>query len=182
LGIHSYSGLAVRLLGSQIPEALTAIDAAWSQVMHTSIHRRFLSQTLQDMYADIVLQGTAISLGAGLAVVIAALGLFGLSAHSTAQRTKEIGIRKAMGARRRDILVLLMWQFAKPVLWANVIALPFAWFFMRRWLEGFAYHVGLSPVTFLEAGAIALGIALATVAGHALIVARTKPVEALRYE
>jgi len=178
----SFSVLSVRLIGSQVPEALAAIDAAWSQIVYTSIHRRFLSQRLQDIYSDIVLQGTAISLGAGLAGVIGALGLFALSAHSAAQRTKEIAIRKAMGARRRDILVLLTWQFAKPVLWANVIALPFAWFFMHRWLEGFAYHVSLTPLTFLEAGAIALGIALATVAGHALLVARTKPVEALRYE
>jgi putative ABC transport system permease protein len=178
----SFSVLSVRLVGSQIPEALQAIDSAWSEVMHTSIHRRFLSQTLQEMYAGIRLQGTVISLGAGLAGVIGVLGLFGLSAYSTKQRTKEIAIRKAMGARRRDILVLLLWQFAKPVLWANVIALPFAWFFMRRWLEGFANHVSLSAPTFIEAGIVTLAIALATVAGHAFLVARTKPVEALRYE
>ena len=76
--------------------------------MHTSIHRRFLSQNLQDMYADIILQGTAITLGAGLAGVIAALGLFGLSAHSAEQRTKEIGIRKAMGASSTDIVRLML--------------------------------------------------------------------------
>ena len=178
----SFSVLSVRLIGPQIPEALTAIDAAWSQMMHTSIHRRFLSQRLQEIYAAIILQGTAISLGAGLAAVIGVLGLFGLSAHSAQRRTKEIAIRKAMGALRRDILGLLLWQFAKPVLWANVIAMPFAWFFMRRWLDGFPHHVNLSPLTFLAAGMVALVIALATVAGHALHVARTKPIEALRYE
>jgi putative ABC transport system permease protein len=75
----SFSVLSVRLNGSQIPETLMAIDAAWSQIMQTSIRRRFLSQRLQDIYADVVLQGTAISLGAVLAGVIAALGLFGLS-------------------------------------------------------------------------------------------------------
>jgi putative ABC transport system permease protein len=134
------------------------------------------------MYAGVILQGTVISLGAGLAAVIGALGLFGLSAHSAEQRTKEIGIRKAMGARRRDILVLLIWQFAKPVLWANLIAMPFAWFFMRRWLHGFVYHIDLSPLDFATVGALALLIALATVVGHALHVARAKPIEALRYE
>jgi putative ABC transport system permease protein len=178
----SFYVLSVRLTGSRIPEALTAIDAAWSQIMHTSIRRRFLSQSLQDMYADIMLQGTAISLGAGLAGVIAALGLFGLSVHSAEQRTKEIGIRKAMGASRVDVLRMLLWQFARPVLWANVIAWPCAYLVMHRWLEGFASHIQLDPLTFLATGALALVIALATVASHSLLVARAKPVEALRYE
>jgi putative ABC transport system permease protein len=178
----SFSVLSVRLIGSQIPEALTAIDAAWSQIMHTSIHRRFLSQTLQDMYADIMLQGTAITLGAGLAVVIAALGLLGLSAHSAEQRTKEIGIRKAMGASRGDILRMLLWQFAKPILWANLIAWPAAIYVMHHWLQGFVHHVSLNPLIFVGASTIALVIALATVAAHALLVARAHPAAALRYE
>ena len=182
LGIHPYSVLSVRLIGSHIPEALTAIDAAWSQVMHTSIDRSFLSQRQQDMYADIVLQGTAISLGAGLAVVIAALGLFGLSAHSTEQRTKEIGIRKSMGAGTGDIMRLLMWQFTKPVLWANLIAWPSGWFLMSRWLQGFAHHVNMQPALFAASSALALVIALLTVSVHCWLVARAKPVAALRYE
>jgi putative ABC transport system permease protein len=178
----SFSVLSVRLVGSQIPEALTAIDAAWSQIMHTNIHRRFLSQHLQDMYADIILQGTAITLGAGLAVVIAALGLFGLSAHSTEQRIKEIGIRKSMGAGTGDIMRLLMWQFTKPVLWANLIAWPVAWYFMSRWLQGFAHHVNMQPRLFAASSALALVIALLTVSVHCWLVARAKPVAALRYE
>jgi putative ABC transport system permease protein len=178
----SFSVLSVRLIGSQIPEALTAIDAAWSQIMHRSIQRRFLSQNLQDMYADIILQGTAITLGASFAGVIAALGLFGLSAHSAEQRTKEIGIRKTMGASRTDILRMLLWQFAKPILWANLIAWPVALYLMRRWLHGFTHHVSLNPLIFVGASTAALVIALATVAAHALLVARAHPAVALRYE
>jgi putative ABC transport system permease protein len=178
----SFSVLSVQVLGSQTPEALTAIDAAWSEIMRTSIHRRFLNQRLQDMYADIILQGTAISLGAGLAGVIAALGLFGLSAHSAEQRTKEIGIRKTMGASRTDILRMLLWQFAKPILWANLIAWPAALYLMHRWLQGFASHVSLNPLIFVGASITALVIALATVAAHALLVARAHPAVALRYE
>ncbi len=178
----SFSVLSVRLIGSQIPEALTGIDAAWSQIMNSSIHRRFLSQSLQDMYADIILQGTAISLGTGLAVVIAALGLFGLSAHSTEQRTKEIGIRKSMGAGTGDIVRLLMWQFTKPVLWANLIAWPLAAWLMTRWLETFAYHIDLPLWLFPATGAVTLTIALLTVSVHSILVARAKPVAALRYE
>ena len=178
----SFSVLSVRLIGSKIPEALAGIDAAWSQIMHTSVHRRFLSQSLLEMYADIILQGTAISLGTGLAVVIAALGLFGLSAHSTAQRTKEIGIRKSMGAGTGDIMRLLMWQFTKPVLWANLIAWPISWFLMSRWLQGFAHHVDMEPLLFAASSALALVIALLTVSVHCWLVARAKPVAALRYE
>jgi putative ABC transport system permease protein len=114
--------------------------------------------------------------------VIGMLGLLGLSAHSAAQRTKEIGIRKAMGASRLDILRFFVWQFARPVLWANLIAWPCAYFLMRHWLDGFGHHVSLSLLTFLAAGASALLVALATVLGHALTVARAKPVHALRYE
>jgi putative ABC transport system permease protein len=178
----SFSVLSVRLIGSQIPEALAGIDAAWSQTMHRSIHRRFLSQHLQDIYADVILQGRAITLGAGLAGLIAALGLFGLSAHSAEQRTKEIGIRKAMGASSTDILRLMLGEFSRPVLWANVIAWPCAYFIMRRWLEGFAHHVDTNPLVFIAASLLALIISLATVSGHALLVARAKPVDALRYE
>ena len=178
----SFSLLSVRLIGSQIPEALTGIDAAWSEIMHTRINRRFLSQTLQSIYADVLLQGKAITLGAGLAGVIAALGLFGLSAHSAEQRTKEIGIRKTMGASRGDILRMLLWQFAKPILWANLIAWPAAIYLMHRWLDGFAHHVSLNPLIFVGAGTVAIVIALATVAGHALLVARAHPAVALRYE
>jgi putative ABC transport system permease protein len=178
----SFYVLSVRLIGSDLPEGLSGIDAAWSQIMHTSIHRRFLSQTLQEMYADIILQGTAITLGAGLAGAIAALGLFGLSAHSTERRTKEIGIRKALGASASDIVRLMLGEFSRPVLWANVIAWPCAYIIMRRWLEGFANHVDMNPLVFVAASVLALVISLVTVSGHALLVARAKPVDSLRYE
>jgi putative ABC transport system permease protein len=77
---------------------------------------------------------------------------------------------------------MLLWQFARPILWANVIAWAAAGYLMHRWLQGFASHVDLNPLIFLGVGAAALAIALATVAGHALLVARAKPVAALRYE
>jgi putative ABC transport system permease protein len=178
----SFDVLSVRLIGSQIPEALTGIDAAWSRLMHTSIHRRFLSQRLQDMYADIILQGTAVTLGAGLAGVIAALGLFGLSAHSAERRTKEIGIRKAMGASSTDIVRLMLGEFSRPVLWANLVAWPIAWWAMSRWLSGFVQRVDLPLWLFPTAGGAALLIAYVTALHHALMVARASPVTALRNE
>ena len=179
---NSTSVLSVRLVGPKIPEALAGIDTAWSHMVHTPISRRFLSQRLQDMYADIRLQGTAISLGAGLACVISALGLFGLSAHSAERRTKEIGIRKTLGASSTDIVRLMLGEFSRPVLWANLIAWPLAWWAMNHWLSGFARRVDLPFWLFLAAGCAALLIAWVTVLHRALIVARLRPVTALRYE
>jgi putative ABC transport system permease protein len=178
----SFSVLSVRLNGPQIPEALTGIDAAWSQIMHSTIHRRFLSQRLQDLYADVILQGRAISLGAALAGMIAALGLFGMAAHSAERRTKEVGIRKAMGASSPAVVRLMLGEFGQPLLWAILIAWPAAYLILHRWLQGFTYRIELGPWMFLAVTAIALLIALVTVMGHALRVARARPIAALRYE
>ena len=128
------------------------------------------------------LEGWSLGLPRVIAVVIAAWGLIGLSARSTEQRTKEIGIRKSMGAGTGDIMRLLMWQFTKPVLWANLIAWPIAWFLMSRWLQGFAHHVNMQLQLFAASSALALVIALLTVSVHCWLVARAKPVTALRYE
>ena len=117
-----------------------------------------------------------------LAVTIACLGLYALAAFAAQRRTKEIGIRKVLGARIRDIVRLLAWQFSKPVVIANLIAWPVAWWAMRDWLNSFDLRVPLTPGPFLFAGLLALAIALGTVAGHAVRVARLNPIHALRYE
>ncbi len=152
------------------------------QAQQAPFEGMFLSQYLQDLYSDITRQGELFSAFSSVAVVITALGLLGLAMFTVERRTKEVALRKVMGARRLDILRFLGWQFARPVLWANLVAWPCAYFFLQRWLEGFAYHVDISPLTFLAAGVLALIIALATVVGHALRVAGAKPVMALRYE
>ncbi len=173
----------VRIDGARAPETLNAIDQLWRQVgTPLPPAHDFLDQRIAGFYADITRQGTLFAVFAAAAVAVAVLGLFGLTLFTAEQRTKEIGIRKSMGATRRDILALLLWQFAKPVLIANLIAWPVAYYFMKRWLEGFAYHIDLSPWMFLAASALALVIAVTTVIGHALLVARAQPVTALRYE
>jgi putative ABC transport system permease protein len=98
------------------------------------------------------------------------------------QRTKEIGIRKAMGANSTDIIRLMLGEFSQPILWANVIAWPAAYLALGRWLDGFARHIGLDVWMFLAASVLALLIAILTAGGHAVRVARAKPVAALRYE
>jgi putative ABC transport system permease protein len=119
---------------------------------------------------------------ASLAVIVACLGLFGLAAFTAERRTKEIGIRKVFGATIADIVKLLAWQFSRPVILANLIAWPVAWWVMRDWLNTFDLRIDLGPGPFVVAGLMALVIAIGTVSGHALRVARTNPVHALRYE
>jgi putative ABC transport system permease protein len=173
-----------RLRGEDLPETLGAIDALGKRIFGGSLppFRFFLDERLRALYAEVTRQSEIVALFAALAVVLACLGLLGLSAFTTERRTREIGIRKAMGAETPDILRLLVTQFLKPVVLAAVIACPIGAVVMRRWLAGFAAHINLDPATFALAAALAAVIALATVAGHSLRVARAKPALALRYE
>jgi putative ABC transport system permease protein len=176
--------LVLKLQGKAIPETLSAIVAAWKKttVGAPMVGGEFLDQILNATYADILRQTTLLGAFSAIAIVVAAMGLLGLAVFTAERRTHEIGLRKVMGASRADILRFLGWQFAQPVLLANLIAWPVAWFFMRRWLEGFAYHIALDPLVLVLAGALALLVALATISSHALMVARARPAEALRYE
>jgi putative ABC transport system permease protein len=182
VGYYSIA-LNLKLDDRRIPETLQGIDRLWKRMQPDHpIQRVFVTLFTMRLYIDTITQGALIAVAAVVAVTIAALGLFGLSAYTTERRTKEIGVRKAMGAGTGDILRLLMWQFTQPVLWANLIAWPVSFLVLRWWLQGFAYHVDLAPWTFVAAAAGALLIAWATVFVHALRVARAKPVLALRYE
>jgi putative ABC transport system permease protein len=172
----------LKLDGHTIPETMQTVRTLWAKTKDTPFDGSFLSQRVNETYADIQRQSTLFSIFSGVAVITASLGLLGLAVFTAERRTREIGLRKVMGASRWDILRFLGWQFTQPVLWANLIAWPLAYFCMHRWLQGFAYHVDLNPLAFVAASALALIIALATVSGHALMVARTRPVEALRYE
>jgi putative ABC transport system permease protein len=166
-----------------MPETLRALQQLWSRTGHDRpADVLFESQYVQDLYKDVITQGVAIAVCSGLAILIACLGLFALAAFTTERRTKEIGVRKAMGAGRLDILRLLLWQFTKPVLWANLIAWPLAFWTMDHWLHGFAYRVSLPPWLFLAAAAVAVLIAWTTVAIHAWAASRAAPATALRYE
>lgn len=175
--------LSIRVKGGHIPEGIAFIDATWHRFApNVAIERHFLSDSFDRLYAADEKQGSIIGVFVGIAIFIACLGLFGLAAFTAERRTREIGIRKVMGARTRDIVRLLLWQFSVPVLIANLIAWPAAWYYLRHWLDGYAYRIELSPLFFVAAGIIALLISWFTVIGHALRVARANPVQALRYE
>jgi putative ABC transport system permease protein len=171
----------VKLAGRDIPETLARIDRLWTATGASDpIRRYFVDEYLQGLYREVLREGQTFGIFSIVAVVLAALGLFGLASAITERRTKEIGIRKAMGADTGDVMLLLAWQFTKPVLWANLVAWPLSAYLMSRWLSGFAYHVDLSPWIFVAAAAIALLVAQLTVAGHCYWSARRSPVIALR--
>jgi putative ABC transport system permease protein len=160
-----------------------AIEAQWKQITNdVPFQAKFSEDIMRELYKAEDSRAKIFAAFSLLAVVIGCLGLFGLAAFTAERRTKEIGIRKVLGASTRDIVRLLVWQFSRPVIIANIIAWPIAWWLMRDWLNGFDQRIPLTPVPFLMAAAIALGIAIATVVGHAIKVARANPIHALRYE
>ncbi|MEJ0033978.1 MAG: FtsX-like permease family protein [Bacteroidota bacterium] len=114
-----------------------------------------------------------------MAILISCMGLFGLAAITTEKKTKEIGIRKALGASEAQITVLLSRNFAILILVSFVIVSPLTWLLLNKWLESFAYRIGVNPLMFLFGGVIALTIAMATISFHTIRSARANPVRLL---
>jgi putative ABC transport system permease protein len=174
--------LMVRYRGD--PETVRgALENQWKQFTNeVPFNAKFSEDIMAEMYKKEDARAKIFAAFSLLAVIIGCLGLFGLASFTAERRTKEIGIRKVLGARTRDIVRLLVWQFSRPVIIANIIAWPIAWWMMRDWLNGFDQRISLTPVPFLIAALIALGIAIVTVVGHAVRIARANPIHALRYE
>lgn len=173
----------VKLAGREVPETLNQIDRIWRATGNAApIERAFLSDHIERLYDGLERTARLLAAFGGLAAFLGCLGLVGLAMSTAERRTKEIGIRKALGARTDQVLVLLLWQVSRPVLWANLIAWPAAWWLMREWLNGFAYRVPLEAWLFPAAGALAVVVAALSCAAQSYLVARRRPVEALRYE
>ena len=178
-----YGLISVKLTGRQLPQTLLAIDRVWTRTGGDGpINRFFMNEHIEREYRSMLREAQGFGLFTVVAALLACLGLFGLAASIAEGRTREIGIRKALGADTSDVIRLLLWQFSRPVLWANLIAWPAAAWAMQRWLQGFAYHVDLGLWVFPAAGGLALAIALLTVCTHSILLARAKPMAALRYE
>ena len=180
---HSPLQLAVRLKDGAIPETLAFIDRTWRAFEPSAaIQRHFLDEKYNTLYSGDEREGTMFGIFVAIAIAIACLGLFGLAAFTTERRTKEIGLRKVFGARNREVVLLLLWRFSIPVLVANLIAWPVAWYYLSHWLQGFAYRIPLDPLYFAGVGLAALLIACATIFAHVSRIARASPIKALRYE
>ena len=147
-----------------------------------SMRYSFLDERFAMMYADVQQMGRIFTSFAVLAIVVACLGLFALSAFMTEQRSKEISIRLALGASLNSIFQMLTRSFLLLVMISLVIASPIAWFMMQRWLEGFVYRVGIGWDVFVLSGVLAAMIALLTISYQSIRAALMNPVKNLRSE
>jgi putative ABC transport system permease protein len=175
--------MIIRVLPGNISETLSFIENIWRRVEQDfPFSLKFLDKSLDEMYLLEQKMAEVFSYGAALAIFIACLGLFGLSAFTSQRRTKELAIRKTCGASLCRIVSLLSAEFVKLVLIANLIAWPIAYFALNQWLRNYAYRIDICAGSFLLSAFLALIIALITVGYQAIKAARANPVEALRYE
>lgn len=175
--------IALKLDASQMTASLNAVEAAWKKVNpNHPFEYRFFDEDFGRQYQSDENFGKLIVNFTALAILIACLGLFGLSAYTAEQRTKEMGVRKILGASTGNIVGLLSREFALLILIASVIAAPLAWYAMDDWLQDFVYRINIQWWVFIAAAGLALIIAMFTNAYHALRTARHNPAEILRYE
>ncbi len=174
---------SIRVKGDATGESLTEIKSVWERVIPDyPLQSEFLEDTFGQIFnlysaATVLLSGFA-----SVALSLSLVGLFGLSAFMAENRTKEIGIRKVMGANVRQIVHLLIWQFSRPVMWALLVTMPLAFFASGSYLNFFIDRISMPAAVVAVAGIVAVATAWAVVAIQALRIARSDPIEALRYE
>jgi putative ABC transport system permease protein len=182
-GTRAIREAAIRLSGRNPRATLDFIDATWARfVPEQPLSRRFLSQDLEALYRQDEQQAALLASFAALAIFIAALGILGLASFSAAARTREIGIRKALGGDRSSIVRLFTWEFIRLVLVASLIACPLVYLLIQRWLTGFEYRIDIHPLVFVVGVLLTLFVAWTTVAAVAIWAAQIRPSEALRHE
>jgi putative ABC transport system permease protein len=175
--------MTVRIQGSDITRTVSAIEDKWKSVVSDlPFEYSFMDADFDQLYKGERQSGKLITYFASLSILISCLGLFGLATFMAEQRTKEIGIRKVMGASVPIITALLSKDFLKLVLIAVAIAIPVAWYFTDKWLQAFAYHINLEWWIFAVASVIGLIVALMTVSVQAIRAAVQNPVNSLRSE
>jgi putative ABC transport system permease protein len=173
----------VRLNTSDLPLTLSAIEKKWKELVpNDPFIYSFLDNRLDNLYTNEKSSSALLTVFTIIALIIACVGLFGLAAYMVNQRTKEIGVRKVLGASMFSIINLISKDFAKLVLISFVLGTPIAWFLMSKWLGGFAYRITLSPTTFAIAGVSVLLFTLMTISYKALSAAAINPVDTLKDE
>ena len=175
--------LVLRLSPKDIPNTMAGVKKVWKSIAPTvPLDYTFLDDSYDQQYKAEMRLGGLFEAFTALAIFIAALGLFALAAFAAQQRTKEIGVRKVMGASPQSIIRLLVTEFVKLVLIANLVAWPVAGWLMHQWLQNFPYRIELGVWIFVATGVISLLVTLATVSLQALRAATLNPARALRYE
>ena len=177
------NNISLRVAPGREAEVASRVDRLWRERFPAeSIDRAALADLIDDLYAKDARQLVLLTLFAGLAIILSCVGLLAMAAFALQRRTKEIALRKVLGARTADILRLLLWDFLKPVLLANLIAWPVAWYVTRNWLDTFSYRIEMPPIAFAAATLATLILAAAAVIVHSVRSSRLHPAPALRWE
>ncbi len=175
--------LCLRISSPDIPRAIKSIENKIKEIVPDDpFEFRFLDEVIDSQYKTEQMISKLAMFIAVIAIFISCLGLFGLASFSCEQRTKEIGIRKVLGASITNVMVMLTKDFTKWVLLANIIAWPIAWYVVNKWLQNFAYRIDMTIWPFILAGFSALAIAIGTISWQAIKAATANPVESLHYE
>jgi putative ABC transport system permease protein len=183
LSRSSLDQISVRIRPDDIPSTLAFLEQQWREYRPGfPFYYFFIDDRFDQLYRSEEKLNQVFGLFAFLAIFVACLGLFGLASFTAEQRMREIGIRKTLGATVPRVVALLVSTFLKWVLIANVVALPFTWLMMHRWLEGFAYRVGIGWVVFVQSAVLAVVIALITVSVQSVRAAMANPIDSLNYE
>jgi putative ABC transport system permease protein len=178
-----YSKAGIKMDASKIPAVLTQVSAVWNEVYPDYVYEpKFLDATIENFYAQENKLSYLYKIFAGLAIFLSCLGLYGLASFMAAQRIKEVGIRKVLGASVNNIIMLFSKEFLVLIAIAFVIAAPIAWYFMHDWLNDFVYRINISVWLLLLAGILAAMVALFTVSFQAIRAAIANPVKSLRSE
>ena len=177
------SVLMVKLSSSNLQNTISFLESKWKALVpHRPFEYTFLDENYNKLYSAELRLGKVLNIFAGIAILLACLGLFGLSAYAIQQRTKEIGVRKVLGASATNIAVLVSNQFVRLVIIAFVIAAPLAWFAMNKWLQDFTYRIHISWLIFILTGCITILITVLTVSFQSVKAALMNPVKSLRTE
>ena len=178
-----FYSLALRIRPEETAQTLSFLETQWKRfVPDAPVEYMFLDERIDWIYFDEQLTGKMLGVFSLLAIFVACLGLFGLAAFMVQSRTKEIGVRKVLGASTSHLVMLLSREFMLLILLANLIAWPIAYYLMHDWLSGFAYQTNLNVLPFVASAIMALIIAFGTVSIQAIRAARSNPIDALRYE
>jgi putative ABC transport system permease protein len=183
VNVKRYDYVIASVSSANFEQTVKTIEKTWKSLIHdTPFEYSFLDQTIQKQYDEDRRVSNITSSFGIIAMIICALGLYGLSSYMAERRFKEIGIRKVMGASVRQIVAMMSTEFVKLVLVAFVIAVPVAYYGMTKWLEGFAYKVSIGWLVFALAGLVALAIALITISFESIKSAMGNPIDSLRSE
>ncbi len=173
----------IKLSNINVEDAIRSVKRVWNEVCPDfPFEYRFLDEIFNLTYKEEVRAGVLFRVFAGLGIFIACLGLFGLVSFLAEQKKLEIGIRRAMGSTVTGIIWLLSRQFVRWIFIANIIAWPAAWYFMSKWLQGFAYSTSINPFIFIISGFLSMLIALLTISFKTIKAANSNPVKSLKYE